>query len=242
MDRAIEVLGRWKANNFHHHVGPGAHLTHYPVANHTALNVVVFLSDPSPWPDARTMVAKGTRLEVEKALQGWHPTVLGVVSLLPDELSKWALFDQGEYPLPCYNKGSVCLAGDAAHASSPHHGAGACLGVEDALCLTTLLSQIRTTLERPDYATKAKGPSMRQLLATAFESFDSIRRTRTQWLVNRSNRVCDLYHQQEWGGPMRQVKAETCFEGIRDRSYKIWHFDVEDMVGQSKRAFEMKVF
>lgn len=129
MTRAIEVLGEWKANNFHHHVGPGAHLTHYPVANRTMLNVVVFLSDPNEWPDPAVMVNSGSRSEVETALQGWHPTVLGVVKLLPDELSKWALFDQGEFPLPLYNVGRVCVAGDAAHASSPHHGAGACLGV-----------------------------------------------------------------------------------------------------------------
>ena len=83
MDRVIGILGTWKAHNFHHHVGPGAHLTHYPVANHTALNVVVFLSDETPWPDSMTMVSKGTRSEVEKALQGWHPTVLGIVNLLP---------------------------------------------------------------------------------------------------------------------------------------------------------------
>lgn len=93
------------------------------------LNVVVFLSDPNEWPDPAVMVNSGSRSEVETALQGWHPTVLGVVKLLPDELSKWALFDQGEFPLPLYNVGRVCVAGDAAHASSPHHGAGACLGV-----------------------------------------------------------------------------------------------------------------
>lgn len=129
MDRAIEVLGEWKANNFHHHVGPGAHVTHYPVGNHSALNVVAFLSDPAPWPDHDNMVAEGRRSDVEAALAKWHPTVLGLVKLLPDKLSRWALFDLAEFPAPRYNVGRICLAGDAAHASSPHHGAAACLGV-----------------------------------------------------------------------------------------------------------------
>jgi salicylate hydroxylase len=129
MDRAVEVLGEWKAHNFHHHVGPGAHITHYAVANKTALNVTVFLSDPDPWPDNSVMVSTGTRDEVAKALRGWHPTVLGLVQLLPRELIKWALFDMAEFPAARYNAGRVCVAGDAAHASSPHHGAGACLGV-----------------------------------------------------------------------------------------------------------------
>lgn len=127
--RAVEVLGEWKANNFHHHVGPGAHLTHYPVANHTVLNVVVFLSSPAPWPDPSSMVAEGTREEVEAALSAWHPTVRALVRLLPEKLITWGLFDLGDYPAPKYNEGRVCLAGDAAHASTPHHGAGACAGV-----------------------------------------------------------------------------------------------------------------
>jgi salicylate hydroxylase len=129
LNRAIEVLGEWKANNFHHHVGPGAHLTHYPVANHTALNVVVFLSDSKPWADPGNMASKGAREEVEAALAGWHPTVLSLVRLLPEQLVTWGLFDLGEFPAPIYNDERICIAGDAAHASSPHHGAGACLGV-----------------------------------------------------------------------------------------------------------------
>lgn len=129
MDKAVDILGKWKANNFHHHVGPGAHLTHYPVANHTALNVVVFLSDPEPWPQNVGMVTEGSRKDIEDFMQGWHPTVLGLVKLLPDTLIKWGLFDTGDFPAAFYNVGNVCIAGDAAHASSPHHGAGACVGV-----------------------------------------------------------------------------------------------------------------
>ncbi|KAL7622901.1 hypothetical protein AAE478_006580 [Parahypoxylon ruwenzoriense] len=232
MDYAIEVLGEWKAHNFHHHVGPGAHLTHYPVANNKALNVVVFLSDPNPWPDHNNMVAEGTRGEIESALRGWHPAVLGLVKLLPDKLTTWALFDLGEFPAPKYNEGRLCLAGDAAHASSPHHGAGACLGVEDALCLSTLLGRVRDT---------TPGGNIGHAIEAAFETFDGIRRPRTQWLVNSSRRVCDLYHQSEWADPRRWVKAQTCFDEIRDRSFKIWHFDVDAMVQQTLDEFRKRL-
>lgn len=129
MAQAVEVLGLWKAHNFHHHVGPDAHITHYPVDNHAALNVTIFLSDSNPWPDTTTLVAAGTRDDVLEALTGWHPVVLGLVRLLPYNLIKWALFDMAEFPMPQYNYGRICVAGDAAHASSPHHGADACLGV-----------------------------------------------------------------------------------------------------------------
>jgi salicylate hydroxylase len=259
MDKAIQVLGEWKANNFHHHVGPGAHLTHYPVANHKMLNVVVFLSDPNPWGgDQSSMVAEGTRAEVEAALAGWHPTVLSLVRLLPDKLVTWGLFDLGEFPAPTYTAGRVCLAGDAAHASSPHHGAGACLGVssiafvapvylsytpvligvvlqvEDALCLSVLLGKVREMAVAP-------GGDLDAALRAAFQTFDTLRRPRTQWLVNSSRRVCDLYHQSEWADPKRWVKAGTCFEEIRDRSYKIWHFDADDMVRRAVSMYKRKI-
>ncbi|KAG8163817.1 hypothetical protein KVR01_005735 [Diaporthe batatas] len=241
MDRATAVLGAWKANNFHHHVGPGAHLTHYPVANNTALNVVVFLSDDEPWPssDDNSMVSEGTRDEVQAALKDWHPTVLGLVGLLPEKLIKWALFDLGDFPVPRYNDGTVCLAGDAAHASSPHHGASACLGVEDALCLTTLLNRVVETANAKGSA--GERSELRAALETAFETFDNLRRKRTQWLVNSSRRVCDLYHQAEWADPKRWAKADTCFEELRDRSYKIWNFDADNMVRQSVAEYDLRL-
>jgi salicylate hydroxylase len=80
-----------------------------------------------------------------------------------------------------------------------------------------------------------------RLVEAAFESLDELRRPRTQWLVNSSRRVCDLYHQQEWADPARWVKAGTCFEEIRDRSYKIWNFDVPDMVRRTEADFERRV-
>jgi 2-polyprenyl-6-methoxyphenol hydroxylase-like FAD-dependent oxidoreductase len=43
-------------------------------------------------------------------------------------------------PLPRWVSGRVALAGDAAHALSPHITAGASLGVEDALLLARLLA------------------------------------------------------------------------------------------------------
>ncbi|KAJ6442763.1 Salicylate hydroxylase [Purpureocillium lavendulum] len=241
MNQAVSVLGQWKAHNFHHHVGPGAHLTHYPVANGAALNVTVFLSDPEPWPDHTAMVAQGTRDEVIAALEGWHPTVLGLVQLLPRELVKWALFDLAEFPLPQYNAGRVCVAGDAAHASSPHHGAGACFGVEDALCLSILLKQVREATSGD-----GNGTETGHAIEAAFGAFDALRRTRTQWLVNSSRRACDLYHQSEWADQTRWTKAETCFEELRDRSYKIWNFDADDMaqkaISEYRKRFEASLW
>jgi salicylate hydroxylase len=230
MEDAIKALGEYKAKNQHNHVGPNAHLIHYPVANKKMINATAFVSDPNEWPNDRQMVAPGCREDMEKAFAGWSPCVRNVVNLFPKELDKWAVFDLWDYPAPFYNKGKICLAGDAAHASSPHHGAGACIGIEDALCLATLMKQVNVSVQ-------ASRVSKGKALSAAFETFNAIRRTRSQWLVNSSRRVCDFYHQPEWADPAKWVKAETCFEELKDRSYKIWHFDYDEMIKETLKSY-----
>ena len=60
-------------------------------------------------------------------------------------IEQWAIYDLGENPVPAFYKGRVGIAGDAAHATSPHHGAGAGFCIEDSAVLATLLSDERVT-------------------------------------------------------------------------------------------------
>ena len=46
-------------------------------------------------------------------------------------------------PLP-WSKGRVVLIGDAVHATTPHLGAGACIGIEDAIVLAQELERQET--------------------------------------------------------------------------------------------------
>ncbi|UQC78867.1 salicylate 1-monooxygenase SalA, partial [Colletotrichum lupini] len=156
MDRAVAAIGSFKAYNEHCHTGPRAHVLHFAVAGGTILNFVAFADDTTDW-DKRgdgvaNMTSQTTRKEVADVFQDWGPTVKSLIDLLPDEITKWAIFDTYDYPAPTYVKGRLCLAGDAAHASTPHHGAGAGMGVEDALALATLLdngTKILQGLSRP---------------------------------------------------------------------------------------------
>lgn len=234
MEKAIEALGEYKARNQHNHVGPGAHLIHYPVANGALINATAFISDPKDWPSDNLLVATGSRDDLVETFQDWNPCVRNTIALFPEKLEKWAVFDLYEYPVPYYNDGRICLAGDAAHASSPHHGAGACMGVEDVLCLCTLLDQVNAKLLNTSI-------DKNQALDIAFDTYNNIRRARGQWLVNSSRRVCDLYHQQEWADTSRWTKAETCFEEIKDRSQKIWHFDFTAMIFETITEYNRKI-
>lgn len=223
MDKAVSILGEAKAKAFHNHLGPNANLLHYPVANGTMCNVTTFIRNPSPWPEDQPTSLMGSKKDIQAHYKDWNPVVCNLIDALPDQLPMWAVFDLWDYPIPYYNKGRVCVAGDAAHASSPHHGAGAGMGIEDALCLATLLAEVGMTL-RQGQSTKGAA------IATAFETYDKARRPRSQWLVNSSRRICDLHQQEEWGDATKWVKAETTLEEIRDRTDRIWNFDYRGMV------------
>jgi salicylate hydroxylase len=232
MDKAVKALGDYKAKNQHMHIGPGAHVLHFPVANQTLMNFVAFVTDPDEWRgDAEKMVAPATRKDVEDAFTEWGPPVRAITSLLPDELDKWAIFDSFDHPAPYYNRGRICLAGDAAHASAPHHGAGAGIGVEDALCLATLMKKVNTALQ-------GKRTTRDQALSLAFDTFTAVRKERSQWLVNSSRGICEVY---EWNDPETKDDAEKCFEEIKWRSHKIWYFDYDGMLVEANEGYEQRL-
>ena len=70
MHEAISALGQYKAKNQHMHIGPKAHVLHFPVADQTLVNFVAFASDPDEWNDSEKMVAPATR----KDLRMFSPT------------------------------------------------------------------------------------------------------------------------------------------------------------------------
>ena len=75
----------------------------------------------------------------------------------------------------------MCIIGDASHATSPHHGAGAGLCIEDSAVFAELLADRRVLT----------GEHLEALFAT----FDAVRRPRGNWLVQSSRRIGDCY---EW--------------------------------------------
>jgi salicylate hydroxylase len=237
MDRAVAALGKDKAHNQCMHTGPGAHLLTFPVAQHTLMNVVAFAPAPGPWTHER-MVAPATADEVRAVFAGWRPAVRAITGLLlggegdgGGRLDKWAIFDTYENPAPTYASGGVCIAGDAAHAASPHHGAGAGAGIEDALALATVLELAVETMQR-DCMDGSRRKST--TVAAALAAYDAVRRERTQWLVRSSREVSKTY---EWANPECGDDPEKCLRDIEWRAHKIWHFDIEGMMAEAKAAF-----
>lgn len=119
--------------------------------------------------------------------------------------------------MPTFYKGRICITGDAAHATSPHHGAGAGFCIEDSAILAELLK---------DEAVRSHAD-----LEAVFAAFDAVRRERCQWLVQSSRRIGDCY---EWratgvGRDFKKIENE-----INERLSIISNIDIEGVCDQAK--------
>lgn len=115
-------------------------------------------------------VAKASKSEAIEAFKSWHPTIRSIVDLLPDaeavdsdetKALRWDIYDMHDHPAPYYTRGGVCLAGDAAHASTPHLGSGAGFGIEDALTLATVLEAVDKEIIDAGEGARVTGTMMR---------------------------------------------------------------------------------
>ena len=112
----------------------------------------------------------------------------------------------------------MCIIGDASHATSPHHGAGAGLCIEDSAVLAELLADSRVLSG--------------EHLEAVFATFDAVRRPRGNWLVQSSRRIGDCY---EWraegvGQEFKAIEAE-----INSRNSTIANVDCKEMCYEARR-------
>lgn len=223
---AVDALGEDKANNQCAHLGPGGHALSFPVAQWTLSNVFFFLHDPQPWPDVHKTTLDANKSELLPSLSRWGAGIRALADKLPEKLFKWAIFDMADHPADRYAQGQVALVGDAAHASSPFHGAGACMGVEDALVLVTVLNKAR------EQAGRFGKP---RVVKAALQAYSSVRLVRSQWLVSSSRDMGDIY---QWRYPTSGRDAANIKSEIESRSRKIWDFNVDGMMAEALQEYD----
>ena len=157
-------------------LGNHGHVLTTPIEQGKVVNVVAYHTKEDGRWDNATWIRPTTKEEMLADFGGWSTPVKDVLGLI-DKPVIWALFDH--LPLATYHwKGKICLLGDSAHASTPHHGAGAGMAVEDALILSEMLASINSVGE----------------LGTAFAAYDAVRRPRSQKLVTSSRKVGKIYN------------------------------------------------
>ncbi|KAF5238785.1 hypothetical protein FANTH_10207 [Fusarium anthophilum] len=224
---AVAAFGHDKGMNQSTHMGPGLAIVSYPIAQWTFFNIAVFVHEPEEWKSEK-MTVPATRNELTRHLSDWSPSIQSIVQAMPENLTKWALFDTADHPVSTYAKGRVCIAGDAAHATTPFLGAGACMGVEDALVLAATLDLALDHINEEGVRTRRKA------ISAAFQAYSTVRLERSQWLVQGSRDIGDLY---QWRNPRTGRDSHKCKEELVEHQRKIWDFNVNDMVTEAGLSF-----
>jgi 3-hydroxybenzoate 6-monooxygenase len=163
--------------------GPGFHIVHYPLRHGTLFNIVaVFRRSASS--DRGDVAAY--RVELEHAYRNAHPSMKALLSML-DLGRRQAVGDRD--PIRHWHKGRIVLLGDAAHPTLQSLAQGACMAIEDGLCLGELLFA-------------ADGD-----FTAAFRRFEALRLARTARVQLESRAIWDsLLHPE---GVARDVRNAT---------------------------------
>jgi 2-polyprenyl-6-methoxyphenol hydroxylase-like FAD-dependent oxidoreductase len=118
-----------------------------------------------------------TKADALAACRGWAAPVLDFIQATPEEaIVQNDILDRK--PLKLWGRGEVTLLGDAAHASTPNLGQGACQALEDAV---TLADAVRTN------------PNVEDALRT----YERLRIPRTTAIVNDSWRAGQLLQTEQ---------------------------------------------
>lgn len=159
---------RWNAATLW--AGPKCHIVHYPLKGWKAFNLVVTYHNHAPEAVAGKPVSKE---EVRRGFEHIHPRARQVIDHGKD-WKLWVLCDRD--PIVDWVDGRVALLGDAAHPMLQYLAQGACMAMEDAVCLGAMVA---------DHAD----------LGTALERYRARRVVRTARVVMGSRLVGDyVYH------------------------------------------------
>ncbi|KAI0395151.1 hypothetical protein F5Y17DRAFT_474849 [Xylariaceae sp. FL0594] len=154
------------------HAVMGPHLVNAADAReYSWVQFVVASDDEGPQPPNQWR-RQVTADEIAKLYTNWpEPLRQAVHKLLFSQAPEQTAMYLWEHPpARTYASGPVCVMGDAAHATTPWHGSGGGMSIEDTLILSTLRG-------------RAKSPKEAQ---AALVAYDHVRRPRTQRIVESS--------------------------------------------------------
>jgi 2-polyprenyl-6-methoxyphenol hydroxylase-like FAD-dependent oxidoreductase len=115
--------------------GPGFHIVHYPLRNGTLFNIVAVFKTSNYL--ERGDIAS-YRADLDHTYRDSHPTMKALLAMM-DLDRRWAISDRD--PIRHWSKGRVTLLGDAAHPTLQSLAQGACMAIEDAVCLAECIEQ-----------------------------------------------------------------------------------------------------
>jgi 2-polyprenyl-6-methoxyphenol hydroxylase-like FAD-dependent oxidoreductase len=122
---------RWNAATLW--AGPKCHLVHYPLSGWKVFNLAITCHNDAPEPVA------GKPVSAEEVMRGFahiHPHAQEIIHH-GKNWKLWVLCDRD--PTESWIDGRVTLLGDAAHPMMQYFAQGACMALEDAVCLSHML-------------------------------------------------------------------------------------------------------
>jgi salicylate hydroxylase len=139
---------RWNAATLW--AGPKCHIVHYPLSGWKLFNLVVTYHNDAPEPVAGKPVSAD---EVRKGFEHVHEVARKIIDHGID-WKLWVLCDRD--PVENWVDGRVTLLGDAAHPMLQYFAQGACMAMEDAVCLAHMMASYPNDLGRALEAYRAQ--------------------------------------------------------------------------------------
>jgi salicylate hydroxylase len=124
---------RWNAATLW--AGPKCHIVHYPLSGWKVFNLVVTYHNDAPEPVA------GKPVSEEEVLRGFTHICERAQNIIRHgkDWHLWVLCDRD--PVDNWVDGRVALLGDAAHPMMQYMAQGACMAMEDGICLADSLAR-----------------------------------------------------------------------------------------------------
>lgn len=218
IEMAEEILGAELARNGNLWKGYGGYLVMYPV-EHGRLYNLIFMrrNHPDMQNSLEQLIVPATKEDAFRDFADWDPRILKLLEKFKS-YNRWLLFNLNHEEK--YSWKRICIAGDAAHASTPHLGSGAAMAIEDAYILGNLIGEAKSA----------------EQLESAFRAFDEVRRPRTQRLVAWSKRTGYVHSFLEppvgicIGDDVEKNRLDA-----REAFYWVWDFKLEDQLKEAKK-------
>ena len=180
--------------------GPSGHLVHYPLRHGTLFNIAATFRRTE---NSERGDVEAYRAEVDRAYRNAHPTMKALVAML-DLRRRQAIGDRD--PVRHWHKGRVVLLGDAAHPTLQSLAQGACMAIEDGVCLADCIADASGDYE------------------AAFHRYENARSVRTARVTLESRYIWDVYHAD---GIAREVYWQMLGERSEADTFKClaWLYD-----------------
>lgn len=222
----------------------------FPISENRTLNIVAFVAtDESQLGGLKeSWTATGERSQLAKDFQDFEPTVRKIISLMPENPSKWVLNDREPLEQWVFARGKIVLMGDAAHAVSlqgmhtslldcsltaaqmlPHQGAGAGQAIEDGYILGRAVQDFLRSADR-------SSDDILERWAHLYQAVRLPRAQKAQATARQAGQVYEMQTEEMMGKPYEQC-LPFVRDSLKDRMRWVWTENIDEAYESARELF-----